>query len=85
MKNSLFHVRIWKQINKPVTIVQRVQAPSEAQAIVSLMKSSRLVSADRVWVSRDTDSPPVMRVVNVFIKGSYRSWKHDITPLPSPR
>lgn len=75
-----FWVRLWVNINVAQPTVQEyVQAPSEGHAVVQLMKKHHLHNVDRAWVSRTVKEEPTVRLVQVFVRGKYRSWRQELS------
>jgi hypothetical protein len=73
-----FYVRLWQHLTvKQPTAQERVQAPSEGHAVVQVMRRNHLIAVDRTWVSRSALEPPTVRLVEVYVKGKVRSWKHE--------
>lgn len=77
---SSFHfVRLWYQAQdiqqETPNLQERVLAPSEAQAVVQVMKKHHVKAAARAWVSRTVQGEPTLRLACVIVKGNKRSWK----------
>lgn len=74
-----FFVQLWRDINQQVpTVQQRVQALSEAHAVVQVMKQHHLNMVDRAWVARTAKEPPTVRLGHVYVKGAVRRWKREV-------
>jgi hypothetical protein len=73
-----YYVQLWQDatISKP-TIQQRLQASSEAHAVVQVMKAHHLSRVDRAWISCSAKEPPTLRLVDVLVQGKIRRWRHD--------
>jgi hypothetical protein len=80
-----FYVQLWQHITvKQPTAQERVQAPSEGHAIVQVMRKYHLTAVDRAWVSHSALEPPTVRLIQVYVKGKVRSWRHEPEGLSEP-
>jgi hypothetical protein len=79
--STFFFVRLWSEAqdiqHATPTLQQRVLAPSEAHAVVQVMKHHHLKAAARAWVSRTAQGEPTLRLACIIVKGKKRSWKLD--------
>ena len=79
-------VQLWKSFDQSAPSVQeRVQATSEADALVKVMRKYHLFAVDRAWVGHTAKIPPTVRLINVYVKGSKRFWRGEpafMTPPP---
>lgn len=77
--STFFFVCLWSEAQDiqraTPNVQQRVLAPSEAHAVVQVMKHHHLKAAARAWVSRTAQGEPTLRLACILVKGKKRSWK----------
>ena len=77
----LFYVQLWNQRHEQhPTVQQRVQAPSEAHAVVAVMRQHHLHCVYRAWAGPSAQEPPTVRLLEVTVKGKIRHWAQEPEP-----
>jgi hypothetical protein len=84
-----YYVQLWRHpTDRRPSIQERVQAESEGQAVILLMRHYHLKSVDRAWISPSIHEAPTVKLFDVVVKGGVRSWKQEIvvpsTQIPLP-
>ncbi len=73
-----YYVRLWQAIDDKIPAVQiYTQAPSEGHVIVQVMKAQHLSCVARAHVARNAQDLPLVRLVDVFVRGKTRRWRQE--------
>jgi hypothetical protein len=78
MLQQRYYVCLWQEISDRVPVVQvYAQAPSEGHAVVQVMKKQGLSFVARAHVARSAQDLPLVRLVEVFVRGKIRRWRQE--------
>ena len=73
-----YYVRLWQAIDDKVPTVQTyVQSTSEGLAVVQVMKVQHLSYVARAHVAWNATDDPLVRLVDVFVRGKTRRWRQE--------